>query len=35
MSMEADVKGDIYEGLLAKSAAESPKGEANTSRPAN
>ena len=26
MSMEADVKGDIYEGLLAKSAAESPKG---------
>lgn len=24
--MEADVKGDIYEGLLAKSAAESPKG---------
>ncbi|MHB1767041.1 MAG: class I SAM-dependent DNA methyltransferase [Phycisphaerae bacterium] len=25
-SMEADVKGDIYEGLLAKSAAESPKG---------
>ncbi|HUW82032.1 MAG TPA: class I SAM-dependent DNA methyltransferase [Phycisphaerae bacterium] len=26
MPMEADVKGDIYEGLLAKSAAESPKG---------
>jgi type I restriction enzyme M protein len=26
LSMEADVKGDIYEGLLAKSAAESPKG---------
>jgi len=26
MSMEADVKGDIYEGLLARSAAESPKG---------
>lgn len=26
MSMEADVKGDIYEGLLSKSAAESPKG---------
>jgi type I restriction enzyme M protein len=26
MSMEADVKGDIYEGLLAKSAQESPKG---------
>jgi len=26
MSMEADVKGDIYEGLLTKSAAESPKG---------
>ena len=26
MSLEADVKGDIYEGLLAKSAAESPKG---------
>jgi len=25
-SMEADVKGDIYEGLLAKSASESPKG---------
>jgi type I restriction enzyme M protein len=25
-SMKADVKGDIYEGLLAKSAAESPKG---------
>jgi hypothetical protein len=24
--MEADVKGDIYEGLLAKSAEESPKG---------
>lgn len=24
--MEADVKGDIYEGLLARSAAESPKG---------
>jgi len=26
MSMEADVKGDIYEGLLNKSATESPKG---------
>ncbi len=26
MSLEADVKGDIYEGLLSKSAAESPKG---------
>ena len=26
ISMQADVKGDIYEGLLAKSAAESPKG---------
>jgi type I restriction enzyme M protein len=26
MLMQADVKGDIYEGLLAKSAAESPKG---------
>jgi len=26
MRMEADVKGDIYEGLLQKSAAESPKG---------
>ena len=26
MSMQADVKGDIYEGLLSKSAAESPKG---------
>lgn len=26
ISMEADVKGDIYEGLLQKSAAESPKG---------
>src|SRR5690242_9829889 len=25
-SMQADVKGDIYEGLLARSAAESPKG---------
>jgi len=25
-SLEADVKGDIYEGLLAKSASESPKG---------
>ena len=25
-SMQADIKGDIYEGLLAKSAAESPKG---------
>lgn len=25
-SMEADIKGDIYEGLLQKSAAESPKG---------
>lgn len=24
-SMDADIKGDIYEGLLAKSAAESPK----------
>jgi type I restriction enzyme M protein len=26
MSMQADVKGDIYEGLLSKSAQESPKG---------
>ena len=26
MSMRADVKGDIYEGLLARSAQESPKG---------
>lgn len=26
MRMDADVKGDIYEGLLQKSAAESPKG---------
>ncbi|MDL2226658.1 type I restriction-modification system subunit M, partial [Deltaproteobacteria bacterium OttesenSCG-928-M10] len=26
VSLEADIKGDIYEGLLAKSAAESPKG---------
>ena len=26
MLLNADVKGDIYEGLLAKSAAESPKG---------
>ncbi|MEE8583576.1 MAG: class I SAM-dependent DNA methyltransferase, partial [Acidobacteriota bacterium] len=26
MSLQADVKGDIYEGLLAKSATESPKG---------
>ena len=25
-AMEADVKGDIYEGLLSKSAEESPKG---------
>ncbi|MBA4064277.1 MAG: DNA methyltransferase [Isosphaera sp.] len=25
-SLEADVKGDIYEGLLARSAEESPKG---------
>jgi type I restriction-modification system DNA methylase subunit len=25
-SMEADVKGGIYEGLLSKSAEESPKG---------
>jgi len=25
-SMQADIKGDIYEGLLAKSAEESPKG---------
>jgi type I restriction enzyme M protein len=25
-SLDADVKGDIYEGLLAKSAEESPKG---------
>lgn len=25
-SLEADVKGDIYEGLLSKSAEESPKG---------
>jgi type I restriction enzyme M protein len=24
--LEADVKGDIYEGMLARSAAESPKG---------
>lgn len=26
MSLQADVKGDIYEGLLSRSAAESPKG---------
>lgn len=26
MELDADIKGDIYEGLLAKSAAESPKG---------
>ena len=26
MSMDADVKGDIYEGLLSRSAQESPKG---------
>ena len=26
LGLEADVKGDIYEGMLAKSAAESPKG---------
>ena len=25
-SMQADTKGDIYEGLLEKSAKESPKG---------
>lgn len=25
-SMEADVKGDIYEGILSRSASESPKG---------
>jgi len=25
-AMEADVKGDTYEGLLARSAEESPKG---------
>ena len=24
--MQADVKGDIYEGILSRSAAESPKG---------
>ena len=36
MSMQADVKGDIYEGLLAKSAAESPKGGGGSiSPPAN
>src|SRR5580704_11599963 len=34
-SMDADVKGDIYEGLLAKSAAESPRGRVNTSRLVN
>jgi type I restriction enzyme M protein len=34
-SMEADVKGDIYEGLLAKSAAEIPKGAGSISRPAS
>jgi type I restriction enzyme M protein len=32
-SMQADVKGDIYEGLLAKSAAESPKGAGSISLP--
>lgn len=26
LDLQADVKGDIYEGLLARSAAESPKG---------
>ena len=26
MAMQADVKGDIYEGLLSKSATESSKG---------
>ena len=26
LSMQADIKGDIYEGLLARSAEESPKG---------
>ena len=35
LSMEADVKGDIYEGLLAKSAAESPKGAGQYFTPVN
>jgi type I restriction enzyme M protein len=34
-SMEADVKGDIYEGLLSRSAEESPGGPASTSPRAN
>ena len=34
-SLAADVKGDVYEGLLAKSAQESPKGAGSTSRRAN
>jgi hypothetical protein len=29
MLMQADVKGDVYEGLLAKSAAESPYNASN------
>ena len=33
--MQADTKGDIYEGLLEKSAKESPKGARSTSRLAN
>ena len=32
MLLEADIKGDIYEGLLAKSAAESPKGAGHSER---
>src|SRR3954452_1204426 len=32
-SMDADVKGDIYEGLLAKSAEEAPKGAGEYSTP--
>lgn len=34
-SMDADVKGDIYEGLLAKSAEESPKGAGQYFTPRN
>ena len=34
-AMQADVKGDIYEGLLSKSAAESPKGAGQYFTPRN
>ena len=35
VELDADVKGDIYEGLLAKSAADAKRGPASTSRPAS